>query len=156
MLDWILEDRSRHGESGDWTYYVLFAAAAACSTVVAWWVIAELGSPLARYPGPLLARKRRYFYHHDICSLFMSLGWTNLWRFSVVRGGSYHLKIKSLHEQYGPVIRIGPNTLDLDFPELIKPIYGTDGKWVKVIHQSKSSSPSDHVNRPTSMTTTAP
>lgn len=46
--------------------------------------------------------------------------------------GSYHIKIKELHEKYGPVVRIGPNTLDFDIPELIKTIYGTDGKWRKV------------------------
>jgi hypothetical protein len=49
-----------------------------------------------------------------------------------VRQGSYHIKIKELHEKYGPVVRIGPNTLDLDIPELAKTIYGTDGKWKKV------------------------
>lgn len=59
-------------------------------------------------------------------------GWTNLWRLSVVRTGNYHIKIKKLHEKYGPVVRIGPNTLDLDLPELIKTLYGTDGKWRKV------------------------
>lgn len=46
--------------------------------------------------------------------------------------GSYHVKIKELHEKYGPVVRIGPNTLDFDIPELIKTFYGTDGKWKKV------------------------
>jgi hypothetical protein len=50
-----------------------------------------------------------------------------------VRAGDYHLKIKELHEKHGPVVRIGPNTLDLDFPQLIKTVYGTDGKWRKVI-----------------------
>lgn len=50
----------------------------------------------------------------------------------MVRKGSYHIKIKELHNKYGPVVRIGPNTLDFDFPELIKTLYGTDGKWKKV------------------------
>ncbi|KAK6084349.1 benzoate 4-monooxygenase cytochrome p450 [Seiridium cupressi] len=49
----------------------------------------------------------------------------------LVRTGRYHLEIKELHDKYGPVVRIGPNILDLDIPELIKTIYGTDNKWRK-------------------------
>lgn len=59
-------------------------------------------------------------------------GWTNLYRFQLARSGSYHLKVKALHEKYGPVVRLGPDLLDLDYPELIKTMYGTDNKWVKV------------------------
>ena len=36
-----------------------------------------------------------------------------------------------LHKKYGPVIRIGPNTLSLDYPELARTIYGTDNKFIK-------------------------
>ncbi|EMR70732.1 putative benzoate 4-monooxygenase cytochrome p450 protein [Eutypa lata UCREL1] len=48
--------------------------------------------------------------------------WTNLWRFATVRTGSYHIHIKNVHDKYGPVVRIGPNLLDLDVatPELPK------------------------------------
>ena len=46
--------------------------------------------------------------------------------------GRYHLNIKKLHEKYGPIVRIGPNLLDLDYPELNKVLYNTDGKWKKV------------------------
>ena len=60
-----------------------------------------------------------------------SIGWTNLWRLAVVRSGSYHLRMRQLHKKHGPVVRIGPNTLSLDYPDLIKTVYGTDGKWPK-------------------------
>lgn len=40
--------------------------------------------------------------------------------------------IKELHDLYGPVVRIGPNLLDLDTPALIRTIYSTDGNWKKV------------------------
>ncbi len=40
--------------------------------------------------------------------------------------------MKKLHEEYGPVVRIGPNLIDLDYPELIKTIYSTDEAWRKV------------------------
>ncbi|CVL08128.1 related to pisatin demethylase / cytochrome P450 monooxygenase [Fusarium mangiferae] len=82
-------------------------------SVVVWWIASHFASPLRKYPGPPVA------------------GWTNLWRLRTVLEGSYHVKIKELHEKYGPVVRIGPNTLDFDLPELIKTIYGTDGKWKK-------------------------
>ncbi|KAK3896552.1 cytochrome P450 monooxygenase mpaDE, partial [Staphylotrichum tortipilum] len=58
-------------------------------------------------------------------------GWTNLWRLFVVRSGNYHHRVRKLHEKYGPVVRIGPNLLDLDYPELIKTVYGTDESWLK-------------------------
>lgn len=49
-----------------------------------------------------------------------------------MRTGNYHRRMKELHEQYGPVVRIGPNLVDLDYPELIKTIYSTDESWRKV------------------------
>lgn len=58
-------------------------------------------------------------------------GYTNLWRFAQVQTGRYNLIIKELHDKYGPVVRVGPNVLDLDYPELIKTIYTTDGRWRK-------------------------
>lgn len=48
--------------------------------------------------------------------------------------------MKKLHEKYGPIVRIGPNLLDLDFPELYRVIYSTDGKWVKSDFYKNSSS----------------
>lgn len=48
--------------------------------------------------------------------------------------------MSKLHEKYGPIVRIGPNLLDLDLPELYRVIYGTDGKWVKSDFYKNSSS----------------
>ncbi|KAI1073405.1 cytochrome P450 [Whalleya microplaca] len=84
-------------------------------------VILNFTSPLRRYPGPFLAK------------------WTNWWRFALVRTGSYHLHIKNLHEQYGPVVRIGPNLLDLDIPELVKVLYASDANWPKTEFYRNSS-----------------
>ena len=64
--------------------------------------------------------------------ILTAIGYTNLWRLLLVRRGDYHIEIKKLHEKYGPVLRIGPNTLDLDIPELARVLYSTDGKWRKV------------------------
>ncbi|KAK4031758.1 cytochrome P450 [Parachaetomium inaequale] len=79
----------------------------------AWFTLSWLLSPLRKFPGPFLA------------------GYTNLWRIAQVRTGRYHLNIKKLHEKYGPIVRIGPNLLDLDYPEMNRVIYSTDGKWTK-------------------------
>ncbi|QKD59202.2 cytochrome P450 [Fusarium oxysporum Fo47] len=88
------------------TTVVLFA-------VLLWWIISTLSSPLRPYPGSLFAK------------------WTNLWRLYQVRTQKYQWTIQDLHKKYGPIIRIGPNLLDLDYPELIKIIYGTDHRWLK-------------------------
>lgn len=49
-----------------------------------------------------------------------------------VHRGNYHKEIYRLHEKYGPVVRIGPNVLSLDYPELIPTIYDTKGNYRKV------------------------
>ncbi|CAI7654472.1 unnamed protein product [Penicillium glandicola] len=78
-----------------------------------WCLTTYLLSPLRRFPGPFLA------------------GWTNLWRILHVRQGKYHMVIHELHKKYGPVVRIGPNVLDLDIPELIKTIYNIKSDYLK-------------------------
>ncbi|KAL8350058.1 hypothetical protein RB598_005409 [Gaeumannomyces tritici] len=80
---------------------------------IAWLILSNHRSPLRRCPGPFFAR------------------WTNLWRFYHTLRGDIHLVNKRMHERYGPVVRTGPNNLDLDLPELIKAIYTTDGRWPK-------------------------
>ncbi|KAM7195564.1 Pisatin demethylase [Naviculisporaceae sp. PSN 640] len=91
-------------------------------TIFFWFFVAYQTSPLKKYPGPFLA------------------GWTNLWRLWQVITGEYAPRMKRLHEKYGPIVRIGPNLLDLDFPELSKVIYSTDGKWIKTDFYKNSSS----------------
>ncbi|KAL1838075.1 hypothetical protein VTJ49DRAFT_3095 [Mycothermus thermophilus] len=81
-------------------------------SLLLWLFIAYHTSPLKRYPGPFLAR------------------WTNLYRLWHVYKGKYASHVKKLHEKYGPVVRLGPNMLDIDLPELCRVIYGTDG-WAK-------------------------
>ena len=61
--------------------------------------------PLANYPGPLLA----------------SL--TNVWKSYYVYKHILHEKLVGLHEQHGPVIRIGPNDLHFWNAEAIASIY---------------------------------
>ncbi|CRK43927.1 hypothetical protein BN1723_005912 [Verticillium longisporum] len=80
---------------------------------VAWSLLAYFQSPLRRYPGPFFAK------------------FTNLWRVYHTLRGDIHLVNLRTHRKYGPVVRTGPNNLDLDVPSLVKTIYTTDHKWLK-------------------------
>lgn len=108
---------------------------------VAWAVVAHWRSPLRRYPGPFLASK---WAAPPPPPLALLLGrarrltgpspapeWTNLWRFYHTLRGDIHLVNLRTHARYGPVVRTGPNHLELDRPDLIKTIYGADGRYRK-------------------------
>lgn len=45
--------------------------------------------------------------------------------------GRYHVHMRELHDRYGPIVRIGPNLLDIAMPEVIKTVYGSDTNWRK-------------------------
>lgn len=49
-----------------------------------------------------------------------------------VRQGNYQMVVQELHKKYGPVVRIAPNVLDLDIPELIRSIYNIKADYLKV------------------------
>ncbi|KAM0270038.1 hypothetical protein ACHAQH_009574 [Verticillium albo-atrum] len=83
------------------------------ATYVTWCILVYLQSPLRRYPGPFIAK------------------FTDLWRAYHTLCGDIHLVNLRAHQKYGPVVRTGPNNLDLDLPDLIKTIYTTDSKWLK-------------------------
>lgn len=60
--------------------------------------------------------------------------WTNLWRMYYAYDGSMHTITRKMHEKYGPVVRMGPNYLDLDYAAcagLIKTCFDTKGVWKK-------------------------
>ena len=46
--------------------------------------------------------------------------------------GDLHLVTKRLHEKYGPVVRMAPNYIDVDYPSLIKTCFDFHGVWKKV------------------------
>ncbi|KAK4202119.1 cytochrome P450 [Triangularia verruculosa] len=104
--------------------HILIVAAIAV-TILSFFVIPHLLSPLRSLPGPFLAR------------------YTNVYRLYHTTRGSFHLHIAGLHQKYGPVVRIGPNTVDIDYPELIKVVFGTPAKkkaeWKKTEFYLSSS-----------------
>ncbi|KAM3422487.1 hypothetical protein BST61_g2834 [Cercospora zeina] len=62
--------------------------------------------PLAKYPGPLLAKIT------DLYSTYHALR------------GDRHLDFYRIHEQYGPIVRFGPNSLSFNSNTALKDIYG--------------------------------
>ncbi|KAL8832932.1 MAG: hypothetical protein Q9170_004660, partial [Blastenia crenularia] len=71
--------------------------------------------PLAKFPGPRLAAAT-YLYE----------GY-----YDVVKRGKYTFKIRDLHAEYGPIIRISPAELHIHDPDFYDGIYNRDGKWDK-------------------------
>ncbi|ESK87212.1 benzoate 4-monooxygenase cytochrome p450 [Moniliophthora roreri MCA 2997] len=71
--------------------------------------------PLKRNPGPLLAR------------------WTWLYRayYDIVVGGGWVAHLHNLHEQYGPVVRVGRNELHFTEPAAYADIYNSPYKMPK-------------------------
>jgi hypothetical protein len=69
--------------------------------------------PLAKYPGPLLARISRF------------------WWFYAALTGKHHLLAQKLHEKYGDVVRTGPNHLFIRDATAIPVILGAKNRWLK-------------------------
>jgi hypothetical protein len=78
-----------------------------------WYLVTFLRSPLRQHPGPFLA----------------SL--TDWWR--VYHTLDIHNVSLRLHKKYGPVVRLGPNSLSLSDATYAKIIYNTRGNFGKVI-----------------------
>lgn len=71
-------------------------------------------SPLAAFPGPLLAK------------------FSNLFRAYRTWKGRIDLDHYDWHQKYGSVVRIGPNTIMLGDPAMIKTVFTVKGVWQKV------------------------
>ena len=74
----------------------------------------KYGKGLSHIPGPTIA-----------CC-------TGFWRLWDVRRGSAHLTHIRLHQQYGPMVRIGPNHVSVRDPKAIPTIYGLKSGFTKV------------------------
>ncbi|KAM0691511.1 hypothetical protein Q7P36_010282 [Cladosporium allicinum] len=74
--------------------------------------------PLRKYPGPILGSMTRWY-----AAFFVSRG-------------VYHRQVLALHHAYGPIVRIGPNTLSFNAHESYVEIYGVGANNRK--HESYS------------------
>lgn len=106
------------------------------STFLLWKVWAQMVSPLSKCPGPFLASMYVNLVHCNSSANQARLsGYTNLWRLYHVSRGSIHLVYQRLHEKYGPIVRVGPNVLDVVIPELVKPAFSDiKTEWEKASH----------------------
>ncbi|KAH7354758.1 cytochrome P450, partial [Rhexocercosporidium sp. MPI-PUGE-AT-0058] len=71
-----------------------------------------LFSSLSHVPGPKLAAITSWYEFY----------------YNVVLGGKFFLKIETLHEEYGPIIRIGPNEVHISDPSFHSTIYSSTSK----------------------------
>jgi D-serine deaminase-like pyridoxal phosphate-dependent protein len=76
--------------------------------------------PLAKYPGPVLARVSR------------------LWAAQGVIRGYQHLESHELFARYGDVVRTGPNHLIMRNASAIPVIHGVKDRWPRHARQSLS------------------
>ena len=88
---------------------------------------------LAHIPGPFLA------------------AFTDLWRARIQFFGPIVPTLHQLHEKYGPVVRIGPNTVSLSNPAHIPIVGSPRGGFAKVrmMHLYGTQPPLLTANRPT-------
>jgi cytochrome P450 len=56
---------------------------------------------------------------------------TDIWRFVVTRKGKFPERLARLHEQYGPFVRIGPNSVAIADPAAIPVIHSMHGEFRK-------------------------
>jgi hypothetical protein len=86
------------------------------AALVVYYILSSLYSiffhPLRRVPGPYLAR------------------FSELWRNIRYFRGSWLDDVVSLHETYGPVVRIGPNEISFVDGEALKQLYGQSWYWM--------------------------
>ncbi|KAI0433726.1 cytochrome P450 [Xylaria sp. FL1042] len=80
---------------------------------VAWLIRNRFHNGLNKYPGPFIA----------------SL--TDIWRLYEVWGRQFEVTNRKLHDQYGDVVRLGPNTLSFADPKALKTIYGLNKGFIK-------------------------
>ena len=68
---------------------------------------------LRQLPGPILAR------------------FSNLYRLWLVASGDAPAKYRQVHEEYGPIVRVGPNHVDISDSSMLPVIYGIGSKFTK-------------------------
>ncbi|KAK2771085.1 trichothecene c-15 hydroxylase [Colletotrichum kahawae] len=93
------------------SYPVVAAVSAAISVAIVYFIVLLplyniLLHPLRKYPGPKLWAASQ-------------IPWLRSYT-----GGLYHVKLRDMHEKYGPVIRVGPNELSFTSPEAWQAIMG--------------------------------
>ncbi|KAI1304020.1 cytochrome P450 [Xylaria venustula] len=95
------------------TFIAQYWAIGVVVVTAAWLIRNRYHNGLNKYPGPFLA----------------SL--TDIWRLREVWGRQFEVTHRKLHDQYGDVVRLGPNTLSFADPKALKTIYGLNKGFIK-------------------------
>jgi hypothetical protein len=90
---------------------LLWAVVGLIAAILSWEL---LFSPLRAFPGPLAAR------------------FTDIWRAIAAATGHIDRSNIKWHRKYGSAVRIGPKTISVSDPSLIRTIYATKTAWQKV------------------------
>jgi cytochrome P450 len=57
----------------------------------------------------------------------------------VIKNGHYTFKIKDLHREYGPIVRINPEEIHIETPDFYEKVYAAGGKkrdkWDRFVRQ---------------------
>lgn len=90
-------------------------ALAAVAVLIAAKLVWEfLYSPLKAFPGPVAAK------------------FTDFYRAYLMKTGNPDPYYRAWHGKWGPAVRVGPNTISLSDPDMIKVVYNTKNVWRKV------------------------
>ncbi|KAK0509985.1 hypothetical protein JMJ35_007379 [Cladonia borealis] len=71
--------------------------------------------PLTKFPGPRTASFTAWYGFY----------------FDVVKGGIGTKRFPSLHQRYGPIVRVAPDLLHIDDPDFFREVHGPHGTYVK-------------------------
>lgn len=96
------------------TFLLATVLSLALIALVVQYIVAYLKSPLKKLPGPFLAK------------------FSDVWRFYSHYSQTHIETQKELHNKYGDVVRLGPNTVSVADAGLLKTIYSTRGTFLKV------------------------
>ena len=58
---------------------------------------------------------------------------SNFWKLRAVWNQNMHIENMRVHEDYGPIVRIGPNHVSVSDPQSMRTIYGVQNVFRKVI-----------------------
>lgn len=82
--------------------------------ILAFIILVRRFNRLRHIPGPFLAK------------------FTDLWRVYHQWNGEIATLFRALHEEYGPLVRIGPNAVSVGNPHDVPTIYTNRGEFIKV------------------------
>lgn len=108
-----------------WDWVQLHPWTTALTVVLTNLVWTKYRSGLRQIPGPFLA------------------SFSNLWKLRATWKQNMHRENVRVHEDYGPIVRIGPNHVSVADPESMQTIYGVKNVFPKVytlIHLVKKKS----------------